>query len=55
MKKPTIIEYDTINIKDNTTETWKNKSVMLTTRGRRGRYRMEVGFTTTYTIGAYHH
>jgi hypothetical protein len=25
------------------------------TRGRRGRYRMVVGFTTTYAISAYHH
>jgi len=24
-------------------------------RGRRGRDRMVVGFTTTYAIGAYHH
>ena len=24
-------------------------------RGRRGRYRMVVGFTTTYVISAYHH
>jgi hypothetical protein len=24
-------------------------------RGRRGRDRMVVGFTTTYTIGVYHH
>ena len=27
----------------------------LLTRGRRGRDRMVVGFTTTYAISAYHH
>ena len=30
-------------------------SVLQLTRGRRGRDRMVVGFTTTYAISAYHH
>ena len=28
---------------------------LLLNRGRRGRYRMVIGFTTTYAISAYHH
>ena len=29
--------------------------LFLVMRGRRGRYRMVVGFTTTYAISIYHH
>jgi len=32
-----------------------NGETILITRGRLGRDRMEVGFTTTYVINAYHH
>jgi hypothetical protein len=29
--------------------------ILCVTRGRRGHDHMEVGFTTTYAISAYHH
>jgi hypothetical protein len=32
-----------------------NGETILITRGRLGRDRMEVGFTTTFVINAYHH